>query len=76
MAFGELHLPKAIVPALLSISVFARVNGDQTSTGGHYLSLGQDQFQVADWWGRESDFRPIAAARNTPRLTLLDTGGA
>ena len=76
MGYGELHMPKSIVPALLAVTVFSKINRDQTSTGGHFLSLDQDRFIIAGWWGREDDFRPIAASKNTIRVTLKNTGGA
>lgn len=67
---GELHMPDRVVWALLAVAVLAKVNRGERSTGSYYLSLGTEQFQVCDWWGREDDFRPVADRYNTTRVKL------
>jgi hypothetical protein len=70
LAKGELHMPDRVVWALLSVAVFSRVSAHEKSGGSYYLSLGDEQFPIADWWGREDDFRPIAARYNQTRVKL------
>ncbi len=70
LAKGELHMPDRVVWALLSVAVFSKVNAHEKSEGSYFLSLGAEQFPIADWWGREDDFRPIAAKYNQTRVKL------
>jgi hypothetical protein len=65
---GELHMPDRITWALLAITVFSKINARQKSNGAYYLSLGNDQFPICDWWGREDDFRPVADRYNQTRV--------
>ena len=67
---GELHMPDRIVWALLALVVFADVNAHENSDGDYYLSLGNDRFVLREWWGRESDFRPVAESYNRTRVTF------
>lgn len=67
---GELHMPDRIVVALLAVSVFSAVNRGLRAGGAHWLGLGHEKFLVKDWWGREAEFRRIAAPYNQTRVTL------
>lgn len=66
----ELHMPDRVVFALLAIAVFSRANAGLKTVGEHWLALGDERFKVKDWWGREDDFRPVAARYNQTRVTL------
>ena len=70
LARGELHMPDRIIWALLAIAVFSKANAGERSHGTYYLSLGNDQFPICDWWGREDDFRPVADQYNQTRVKL------
>lgn len=67
---GELHMPDRIVPALLAVAVFSKANADEVSAGAYHLSLGNEQFPISEWWGREDDFVSIAAKYNKIRVKL------
>lgn len=67
---GVLHLPDRLPFALLAAAVMAPANRDDSTADGYFLSLGEERFIVNDWWGREDDFRPIAAAYNRTRVEL------
>jgi len=67
---GELHIPDRIIWALLAIAVLSKVNAGEKSDGTYYFSLGNDQFRICDWWGREDDFRPVAGRYNQTRVKL------
>jgi len=71
---GEIHMPDRIIWALLSVAVFSRVNASEKSDGNYYLSLGDHRFLLREWWGREDDFRVIAAQYNQTRVTLDKLG--
>jgi hypothetical protein len=66
----ELHMPDRVVWALLAVSVFSKANRGEKTTGSYYLSLGDEQFLISEWWGREDEFRPIAARYNQTRVKL------
>ncbi|HJZ57167.1 MAG TPA: hypothetical protein VKE74_19515 [Gemmataceae bacterium] len=66
----ELHMPDRVLWALLSVVVFSRVNRAEKTLGGAYLSLGSDRFPIANWWGREDEFRPVADRYITVRVKL------
>jgi hypothetical protein len=76
LANNFLQMPDRIVWALLGIAVFSHVNTDEKSNSDHYLFLrhpGTDletKFRIAEWWGREENFRPIAVEHNTLRVKL------
>lgn len=70
LARGELHIPDRILWALLAVALFSRVNAGEKTTGDAYLSLGDERFPIAQWWGRETDFRPIADRHNQVRVKL------
>ena len=70
LADGQLHMPDRIVWALLAVTVFCKANRDQKTTGKYFLSLGEERFLIRDWWGREDDFREIAARYNRVRVKL------
>jgi hypothetical protein len=67
---GELHMPNRVIWALLSVAIFSKVNRHERTTGAYYLSLGDEQFPICDWWGHEDDFRPIANRYNKVRVKL------
>jgi hypothetical protein len=67
---GKLHMPDVVVFALLGVSVFSRANADVRGGGTCVLTMGTDVFPIRDWWGREDDFRTIAAKYNQTRLTV------
>ena len=67
---GQIHMPARIVWALLSVAVFSRVNATEESDYTHYLSLGDQVFPISQWWGREDEVRPIAAAFNQTRIKM------
>ncbi len=66
----RLHVPQRLLWALVGLVVVSRVNAGTKSTGTCFLSLGEDRYPVAQWWGREADFRHIADRWNTCRITL------
>ena len=70
LAEGRLHMPDRVVWALLALAVLSRVNAGERSDGEYYMSLGDERFIIAQWWGREADFRPIAERYNTVRVKL------
>jgi hypothetical protein len=70
LGYGELHMPDRVVWALLAVSVFSKVNKGEKTTGSYYLSLGDEQFLISEWWGREDEFRLIAAKYNQTRVKL------
>ena len=63
-------MPDRVVWALLAVAVFSRVNGGESTTGSHYLSLGDERFPIAEWWGRENDFRLVAERYNKVRVKM------
>jgi len=70
IANNQLNIPETLVWGLLSICVFSEVNKDITTNTGHYFALGLNQFCIADWWGLEEHFKPIAIKHNPTRVTL------
>jgi hypothetical protein len=70
LAKDELHMPGRVIWALLAVAVFSKVNSGEQSVGDHYLSLGSEQFRISEWWGREDDFRLIAAKSNQTRIKV------
>jgi len=74
LAKGELHMPDRVVWALLGVAVFSRANKNEKTTGDYFLSLGADKFPIAEWWGREDDFRLIADRYNSIRVKLANLG--
>ena len=70
LADRELHMPDRVIWALLGVAVFSKANKDESSSGDYYLSLGTERFLIAEWWGREDDFRPIAERFNSVRVKL------
>jgi hypothetical protein len=69
---NTLRFPDRIVWALLSISIFSRVNERQKLQrfGPYILTLGDTEFPVEEWWGQEDRVRPIANQHNQVRVTL------
>lgn len=70
LGHGELHMPDRVIWALLGVAVLSEANHRETTTGDYYLSLGEERFPIREWWGRESDFRPIADRYNKVRVKL------
>ncbi|MBS2017022.1 MAG: hypothetical protein JST00_29310 [Deltaproteobacteria bacterium] len=73
------RMPDRFVWALLSVVVLSHVNareGADTLSLDYHLTLGPEgPFFVSEWWGRENDFRPIAARYNKVRVKLDGLGG-
>lgn len=68
---GSVQMPDRVVWALIAVAVLSKVNASLRSSGGSYFSLGDERFLVAEWWGREDEFRSIAARFNSgPRVTI------
>jgi hypothetical protein len=67
---GEFHMPDRVIWALLAVSVLSKVNRHEKTEGPYYLSLGEERFPIREWWGRERDFRPIAARYNKVRVKI------
>lgn len=70
LARGELHMPDRVVWALLSVAVLSRVNAAENSEGTYYLSLGDEQFPIKDWWGQEEAFRTVVETCNRTRIRI------
>jgi hypothetical protein len=70
IANNRLHVPETLIWGLLSICVFCKANIDIKTDTKHYFNLGLNQFCIADWWGLEDHFRPIAVKHNPTRVTL------
>lgn len=73
---NTLRLPDRIVWALLSISIFAKVNERQKvqKIGPFNITLGDHCFPVMEWWGQEDRIRPIALEHNQVRVDLQELG--
>lgn len=73
---NTLRLPDRIVWALLSISIFAKVNERQKvqQIGAFNITLGDHHFPVKEWWGQEDRVRPIAVEHNQVRVHLGEMG--
>jgi hypothetical protein len=63
-------MPDRVLWALLSVAVFSKVNRHEETAGAYYLSLGDEQFLIREWWGREDDFHPVANRYNKVRVKL------
>jgi hypothetical protein len=76
---GELHMPSTVVWSLLAVAVLAHVNEREKviQLPNYTFSLGEDEYLIDSWWGREEDFRPIADKANQVRVTMagLSTSG-
>jgi hypothetical protein len=70
IAKDVLHLPDRLPFALLATAVLCPANRAETTSEGYYLTLDREEFVINEWWGREEDFRPIAARYNTTRVKL------
>ncbi len=71
IADGEINFPDNLVFALLSVAILSKVNVDQKIQDGYYFSLGEEKFMMNDWWGREDDFRIIAAKYSKPKIEIV-----
>lgn len=71
---NTLRMPDRILWALTGIAVLSRVNYRIRGGEACWLSLGDEKFPIAEWWGRENDFRPIAARWNTTRVKTEGLG--
>jgi hypothetical protein len=71
-------MPDRLIWALLAVAVLSSVNAGTKTTGTYFLSLGderrEERFVISDWWGRETDFRPVADRYNTTRVKLDQLG--
>ena len=67
---NQLQFPDRMLWALLSVSIFSRVNERQRSQhiGFYTLSLGDVSFPVHEWWGREDEVQPVALEHNQVRV--------
>ena len=71
LGHNMVRMPDRLLWALVSLVVLSRANERERSAGGDArFSLGDEVFPINDWWGRESDFRPIAARYNSVRVKL------
>lgn len=77
LADGILQLPNNLIFGLLATVVLAPVNSNQRLPDDHYyLSIGHPalgnyrEFPINQWWGRDTEFRPVAAEYTTIRVTL------
>ena len=68
---GKISFPDTIIFALIGVAVFSNVNCDQKILGDYHLTLGGETFIINDWWGRENDFRAIAAKNTKQRIKLI-----
>lgn len=66
----EWHMPDCVVWALIAVVVLARVHSGWPTLAGAHFSLNGERFLIHEWWGREADFRAIAAKHNTVRVRL------
>jgi hypothetical protein len=68
----SIQLPTLAVVGLLALAVFAPENAGQTIPDGYRLTLRQHTFFIADWWGRQDDFREIIGPilSQTPSVTI------
>jgi hypothetical protein len=71
LADGKISLPDTLIFALLSVAVFSKVNCDQKILGDYHFTLGGETFIINEWWGREDDFRAIAAKNTKQRIELV-----
>jgi len=71
--FGKdtVRFPDLIVWSLISIAVFSRVNARQKvqPVGPYGLRIGDSEFHVEEWWGREDEVRPIANKHNQVKIS-------
>jgi hypothetical protein len=74
VAENKLRIPDTVIWGLFSICVFAQINKDLTTGTEHNFTLGHNRFAIADWWGLEDSFRPIAMKHNHTRVTLQGLG--
>ena len=79
VAHNHLRMPTSLIWALTASVVLCHVNHRIRSTGDMHLTLGDtnrhETFMVADWWGRESEFRIIAERWNNLRVTMIGLAG-
>jgi hypothetical protein len=71
---GVLRLPDYLPFALIGAAILSPENVDQRDDASYYFSLGSERFSIDDWWGRESDFRPIAERYRGTRVKLEGLG--
>lgn len=74
VAKNWLKFPVTLCFALLAVAVFAKANENEKSAGDYFLSLAGKNFLISEWWGREDDFRPIAAKNNQIRVAIAPKG--
>ena len=69
---NECHMPDAIVWALLSLVVLARVHSGWSTLDGAHFSLNGEKFLIQEWWGREHDFKAVALTHNPVRVKFAE----
>lgn len=71
-AEGVMTLPDTVIPALLAPVVFARVNAGQRIGDEYFLSYGEREFVIDEWWGKEDEVRDYFGAElaRLPRVTM------
>ncbi|KAA8889882.1 hypothetical protein F3087_00700 [Nocardia colli] len=58
---GKIALSNLTIIGLLGVAVFAPENAGQQIAPEYYLSVFDQEFTIADWWGRADDFRAATA---------------
>lgn len=69
---GKVQLSAAAVLGLLAVAVFAPENKSQRIPPTYYLSWYQERFPIAEWWGRQDDFREMIRTdkRSVPAINF------
>lgn len=73
---GVFEMPNNLPFGLLFASVLAPANATETVPNGYFLTIGSldradlMQLPIADWWGCEAEFRPIARRFNRVRVNF------
>ena len=67
---GTVRLSDRVIFGLLAVAVLSAVNSDQRVPYGYWLSMGDTQLLINDWWGRAPDFPSIATLHAMPRVKL------
>lgn len=67
---NKLHLPETLLWALLALVVFSKANAAEKTEGSQYLSLWGRTFPVAEWWGREGEFKSFVESRPMIRIAM------
>lgn len=70
IANNQLQMPETIIWALISLCVFCKANHDIKTGTNHFLTLGENKFHIADWWGLEKSLKPLAMKYNPTRVKI------